>query len=89
VLRQLESVPRDASILAQPNLIPHLPRRLEMHSLGVYTAGQPDGAYVVLTTVGDLWPFDRTEILKRVGAYAADTRFEQISDGPLFTFRRR
>ena len=89
VLRQLESIPRDASVLAQPNLIPHLPRRLEMHSLGVYTAGQPEGDYVVLTTVGDLWPFDSDEIEKRVAAYAADARFEQLSAGPLFAFRRR
>jgi uncharacterized membrane protein len=88
-LRQLESIPRDASVLAQPNLIPHLPRRLEMHSLGVYTAGQPEGDYVVLTTVGDLWPFDAGEIAKRIAAYAADARFEQISAGPLFAFRRR
>jgi uncharacterized membrane protein len=89
VLRQLESIPRDASVLAQPNLIPHLPRRLEMHSLGVYTAGQPEGDYVVLTTVGDLWPFDSDEIAKRIAAYAADARFEQISAGPLFAFHRR
>lgn len=89
VLQQLESIPRDASVLAQPNLIPHLPRRLEMHSLGVYTAGQPEGHYVVLTTVGDLWPFDSDEVAKRIAAYAADARFEQISDGPLFAFRRR
>lgn len=88
-LRQLEAIPRDASVLAQPNLIPHLPRRLEMHSLGVYTAGQPEGDYVVLTTVGDLWPFDSDEIAKRIAAYAADARFEQISAGPLFAFRRR
>ena len=89
VLQQLESIPRDASVLAQPNLIPHLPRRLEMHSLGVYTAGQPEGDYVVLTTVGDLWPFDSDEVAKRIAAYAADARFEQISAGPLFAFRRR
>jgi uncharacterized membrane protein len=89
VLQQLAAVPHDASVLAQPNLIPHLPRRLEMHSLGVYTAGQPEGDYVLLTTVGDLWPFDSSEIAKRVAAFTADPRFEQISDGPLFAFRRR
>jgi hypothetical protein len=89
VLRQLQIVPPDASVLAQPNLIPHLPRRLDMHSLGVYTAGQPGGEYVLVTTVGDLWPFDSDEIAKRVAAYAADARFEPISGGPLFAFRRR
>ena len=39
---QLKSIPPGASVLAQPNLIPHLPRRPEIHSLGVYTAGQPE-----------------------------------------------
>ena len=89
VVRQLQAIPRDASVLAQPNLIPHLPRRLEMHSLGVYTAGQPEADYVLLTTVGDLWPFDSTEIAKRVDAYTADARYERLANGPLFVFRRR
>jgi uncharacterized membrane protein len=89
VLQQLSSIPGDASVLAQPNLIPHLSRRHEVHSLGVYTAGQPEGDYVLITPIGDLWPFDSNEITKRVDAYAADPRFEQISQGPLFVFRRR
>ena len=88
-IRQLHVIPSNASVLAQPNLITHLPRRPEMHSLGVYTAGQPEGDYVVLTDVGDLWPFDRIEVAKRVEAYATDVHFEQISHGPLFAFRRR
>jgi uncharacterized membrane protein len=89
VLRQLRLVPHDASVLAQPNLIPHLPRRREMHSLGVYTAGQPEAEYVLLTTVGDLWPFDAAEVAGRAASYARDPRFEQLADGPLIAFRRR
>lgn len=90
VLRQLESIPRDASVLAQPNLIPHLPRRLEMHSLGVYTAGQPDDAsFVLLTREGDLWPFTAEDIEKQVAHYTADSRFERVTNGPLLVFRRR
>ena len=90
VLRQLESVPRDASVLAQPNLIPHLPRRLQMHSLGVYTAGQPDDAsFVLLSREGDLWPFTAADIDKQVAHYTEDSRFERVSNGPLILFRRR
>jgi uncharacterized membrane protein len=90
VLRQLDSIPRDASVLAQPNLIPHLPRRLETHSLGVYTAGQPDDAsFVLLSQEGDLWPFTVAEIEKQVAHYTADSRFERLTDGPLIVFRRR
>ena len=89
VLQQLRTLPAEGSILAQPNLIPHLPRRLEMHSLGVYTAGQPEADYVLLTTVGDLWPFDAAEVTRRAASYAADPRFEQLANGPLIAFRRR
>jgi uncharacterized membrane protein len=89
VIRQLQTVPPDASVLAQPNLIPHLPRRLEMHAAGVYTAGQPDADYVLLTPVGDLWPFDERAVAARAARYAADPRYEQLADGPLFIFRRR
>jgi hypothetical protein len=90
VVRQLQALPRDVSMLAQPNLIPHLPRRLEMHSLGVYTAGQPDDAsLVLLTREGDLWPFSRAEIERQAARYAADARFERLTDGPLIVFRRR
>jgi uncharacterized membrane protein len=90
LLRQLESVPRDASVLAQPNLIPHLPRRLELHSLGVYAAGQPDDAsFVLLSREGDLWPFTAADIDKQVAHYTGDSRFERLTNGPLILFRRR
>ena len=90
VLRQLQEIPRDASVLAQPNLIPHLSRRREMHSLGVYTAGQPDDmSFVLLSREGDLWPFTAKDIEQQVARFAADSRFEQLTDGPLIVFRRR
>jgi hypothetical protein len=90
VLRQLQEIPRDASVLAQPNLIPHLSRRREMHSLGVYTAGQPDDvSFVLLSREGDLWPFTAEDIEQQVARFAADSRFEQLTDGPLIVFRRR
>jgi len=89
-IRQLHAIPANASVLAQPNLIPHLPRRREMHSLGVYTAGQPDDAsFILLTREGDLWPFTAAQIESQVARYAADARFERLTDGPLILFRRR
>jgi len=89
-IRQLHAIPANASVLAQPNLIPHLPRRREMHSLGVYTAGQPDDAsFILLTREGDLWPFTTALIESQVARYAADARFERLTDGPLILFRRR
>ena len=90
VLQQLQSIPLDASVLSQPNLIPHLPRRESVSSLGVYTAGQPDDAsFVLLSREGDLWPFTAADIEKQIVHYTADSRFELMTDGPLIVFRRR
>jgi uncharacterized membrane protein len=89
VLRQLQAVPPTATVVAQPNLIPHLPRRMEIHALGVYSAGQPGGEYELLTTVGDLWPFDEPSIRKQAEALAADPARQTIANGPLWIFRRR
>jgi uncharacterized membrane protein len=89
-IRQLQEIPGDASVLAQPNLIPHLPRRLEMHSLGVYTAGQPDDAsFVLLSREGDLWPFTAEDIETQLAQFTRDSRYERLTDGPLVVFRRR
>ncbi len=61
-----------------------------MHSLGVYTAGQPDDAsFVLLSREGDLWPFTAADIDKQVAHYTGDSRFERLTDGPLIVFRRR
>lgn len=54
VADQLRAVPATAAVVAQPNLIPHMPRRMNIYGLSVYSAGQPPGDYVLLTTVGDL-----------------------------------
>lgn len=89
VLEQLQAIPPDASVLAQPNLIPHLPRRMDMHSLGVYTAGQPAAEYVLLTKVGDLWPFDEAGVTRLAAELAANPEYQQVSAGPLIVYRRR
>jgi uncharacterized membrane protein len=89
VLKQLEAIPAQASVAAQPNLIPHLPRRLEMSSLGAYEDDQRTVDYVLMTSVGDLWPFDRNTVTTRIAAFAADGRYDQLSDGPLVIFSRR
>lgn len=89
VASELERVPVTASVTAQPNLIPHLARRLDMHSLGAYEPATLQTDYVLLSTVGDLWPFDVGPIERRSRALAADPRYEQAVSGPLLVFRRR
>lgn len=88
-IRQLQAIPRDASVLSQPNLVPHLPRRKTVSSLGVYTAGQPDTEFVALVARGDLWPFSQAEVGSLIKSYSNDPRFEHVAAGPLHLFRRR
>lgn len=89
VRSQLRAVAPSGTVVAQPNLIPHLPRHLMVHGLGVYSAGQPRGDYMLLTTVGDLWPFDSESVAREVSMLQADRNYEQLASGPLFAFRRR
>jgi uncharacterized membrane protein len=88
VRSQLRALNPSGTILAQPNLIPHLPRQMTVHSLGVYSAGHSIADYVLLTQVGDLWPFNAREVAQEVSRLRADRHFEQIASGPLFAFRR-
>lgn len=88
-LAQLPALPSTVTVVAQPNLIPQMPRRRDMQALAVYSAGQPTGDYVLLTGVGDLWPFDPVEVRRRVSELQADSQYEAVSRGPLFLFRRR
>ena len=87
VRAQLDVVPDDAAVLAQTNLIPHLPQRMEMWAAGGTVFGTPE--YVVLTTLGDTWPLDRGQVEAAIDRYRADPRYEVVFDGPLFAFRLR
>jgi uncharacterized membrane protein len=89
VRSQLHALALSGTIVAQPNLIPHLPRHMQVHGFGVYSAGQPRGEYVLLTTAGDRWPLDIQGVAREVSRFQADARYEQIASGPLFVFRRR
>ena len=44
---------------------------------------------MLLTTVGDLWPFDSESVAREVSMLQADRNYEQLASGPLFAFRRR
>jgi uncharacterized membrane protein len=88
-LEQLKVVPASASVMAQPNLVAHLPRRMNIHVLEPSTTRYAESDYVVITTVGDLWPFGRDGIERRLAALAEDRDYEVVTNGPLFLFRRR
>jgi hypothetical protein len=98
VRSQLRTIAPSGTIVAQPNLIPHLTRQMRITALGYVPLqpqsltrvdGQPDGDYVLLTSVGDQWPFNVESVDQEISRLQADPRYEQISTGPLFAFRRR
>ena len=85
---QLRQVPEAASVLAQPNLIPHLPHRQEVQALGRETDAEA-AEYVLLADLGNLWPLGRERVHALVAAYSSDARYERLGEGPLVVFRRR
>jgi uncharacterized membrane protein len=84
----LSQITARATVTAQPNLIPHLPRRPETQALGAYEPAELTSEYVLLTTVGDLWPFDRAGISSRVGSLNQNPAYRRLANGPLFVYRR-
>lgn len=85
VRRQLHEV-RGQVILAQPNLIPHLPHRSTIFSLG--SKEQPSSApdCVLITRIGNLWPFTPQEIDAMIAKYSQDPLYTTIGSGPLYVF---
>lgn len=88
VLTQLKTLDLSGTVLAQSNLIPHLPRHNRVFGYGVYTVGQPQPDLVLLTKTGDLWPLGADGVDRDVARWRADSRYEEVSAGPLWAFRR-
>jgi hypothetical protein len=83
----LHRIPPDVSVLAMPNLVPHIAHRRQIATVGGATPlYQPE--WVAVSSVGDLWPLDTSEVEKQIELYASDRRFERVSSGPLYLFRR-
>ena len=87
VRSQLAVIPDDASLLAQPNLIPHVPHRREIAALGREVDADVLQSHVLLTLVGDTWPLDRDQVGELIERYRQDSRYETLVEGPLFAFR--
>jgi uncharacterized membrane protein len=89
VRESLRSV-RGSVILAQPNLIPHLP-----HQSGIFATGGAGQAprerpnLVLLTEVGNGWPMTRDQVAAEVRRYDTDPGYERLTPGPLHAFRLR
>jgi uncharacterized membrane protein len=89
VASQLRSLNVSGVVVAQPNLIPHLPRSNQVFGYGVYQDGQPEPDLVLLTNAGDMWPLGLDGVDREVRRWRSDSRYEEISAGPLWAFRRK
>ena len=91
VRAQLAAIPVEASVLAQPQLVPHIAKRVEMQALGEQELGRPAIAQiVVLSRLGDQWPltgvdFDR--MVKQLEDDANYVRSPVLEDLVMFTKR--
>ena len=78
----LLAIPVSASLTATPNLVPHLPHRPVVRTLGI---NEPRDAteYVVLSAVGNSWPLSEDAVAARIACFDADDGFERIGSGDL------
>jgi uncharacterized membrane protein len=89
VRRQLTMIPPEAPLLTMPNLVPHVPHRARIWTLGIGAAPSEPVDYVAISDVGDPWPFRRDDVAAEVRRYATDPAFEPVANGPLYLFRRK
>jgi uncharacterized membrane protein len=75
------------SILAQANLIPHLPKTERLYSIGSLLVPAADPELVLLTPIGNLWPLTPKEVFDLIERYRQDARYVEIVSGPLFAFK--
>ena len=90
--RVAESLPKDVAGLtigAQPNLVPHLPHSWSIRTIGRDPLAPEKYDLVLLTPVGDTWPFSVEQINAKAAEYKARADYESLSLGQLFSFRRR
>ena len=89
VRESLRSV-RGSVILAQPNLIPHLPHQSAMFAAGGVGQTPPEPPdLVLLSEVGNSWPMTREQVAGEVQRYDTDPGYERLTHGPLHAFRLR
>jgi uncharacterized membrane protein len=86
----LPPVAADAIVLAQPNLIPHLPHRERMFATGGGDARPTESPdLILLTEVGNLWPDDANAVRARIASLDDDPSYDHRTTGALHVFVRR
>jgi uncharacterized membrane protein len=88
VLEQLHGV-TGRTILAQPNLVPHLSHTNRLWTVGARVPPPEPPELVLLTKVGNLWPLSDADVVALIAQYGSDPQYETVTSGPLYSFRRR
>jgi uncharacterized membrane protein len=86
---RLARLPPDVGVRAQPNLIPHISHRWDVHALAPDADVSPEDDVVLLSPVGDLWPFTSSTLGEMRARIARDSTFAEVPDGSLIEFRRQ
>jgi uncharacterized membrane protein len=86
VINDLQRVPADASVLAQPHLLPHLAKRPGVQIMAGARPETPANV-VVFSQLGNQWPLTEDEWARRREAVAADPRCTHVpTDSALIRF---
>jgi uncharacterized membrane protein len=89
--RQIRAQIPDTSgliVAAQPNLVPHIPHDNRITTLGREFDARAIYDFVLLTTVGDTWPFSVDEVTTVARRYGTDPAWRRVGSGPLLAFQR-
>lgn len=78
VIDDLRRVPEDASVLAQPQLVPHLAARPNLQIMAGDAAETP-AEVVLFADIGNQWPLTREEWARRRDAVAADPACRSVA----------
>jgi hypothetical protein len=87
----LAEIPRDARVLAQPQLVPHIRKRPGIECLaGEWRERQTAADVVVVSTLGNQWPLDGADVNDVIARFEADPRYSRANVGSqLALFVRR
>jgi uncharacterized membrane protein len=87
-LRSLSIAP-GSLVMAQPNLLPHLPHTVRLAALRIPPLPVVAPEFVLMSDVGDPWPFNPEQFTRLIHDYEGDPRYEMICAGPLYAFALR
>ena len=77
VRTELARIPPDRSVLAQPQLIPHLPKRMRIQALGREVSPEAGADTILLCGLGDQWPLTAADFEAKVAWFTAQPEYRR------------